>query len=530
MKKIICEMCDSSEFLKQDGMFVCQGCGMKYSVEEAKKMMQEEDDAPNGSRERKGNAQIDNLLKLAQSSYDSQNNEQAENFCNQVIALDAMNYEAWQIKGQAIFFQITNTNDRFQEAWNCLLTAYGCLDDEQKDVEKYVVVNILKVFAENYFDFWLKRFEADRPTDAALNKAKNSYVDAYNKIAAAYEEMGFEDIKEEYLTSFDNAFVGACNAICNSAWETTVGYNYYRDYLGDSKDPFGRSDKRWVINNTDLYRPTKNIWDTFLNEADNLIYLLQFAEDQFNDDTDPDVMEAIYSNIAFFEECIIPSGSWKIEQGYTSNWDQYKTVGWHEEYSLTDEAKSIRNKIAAEYRKKSKDVPKKVKAIQKAKAEKEKQERIDKYWEDHADEKAKLDAEQQELQEKMEELEKQIKEIEKKNAPRIKNLTNERDKKLPCEEDVENQKKVILELEIQRDRCGIFKGKEKKALQSRIDTEEKPKLNELEKRAETEKIKHTAALDTQIKDIKAEDKELRDEYASLKKRSDAIKKELTKER
>ena len=41
MKQLTCEMCGSTELMKQDGVFVCQTCGTKYSVEEAKKMMVE---------------------------------------------------------------------------------------------------------------------------------------------------------------------------------------------------------------------------------------------------------------------------------------------------------------------------------------------------------------------------------------------------------------------------------------------------------------------------------------------------------
>ena len=37
MKQIICEMCGSNDLIKQDGIYVCQMCGAKYSVEEAKK-------------------------------------------------------------------------------------------------------------------------------------------------------------------------------------------------------------------------------------------------------------------------------------------------------------------------------------------------------------------------------------------------------------------------------------------------------------------------------------------------------------
>ena len=39
MKRLTCEMCGSTDLMKDDGVFVCQSCGMKYSVEEAKKIM-----------------------------------------------------------------------------------------------------------------------------------------------------------------------------------------------------------------------------------------------------------------------------------------------------------------------------------------------------------------------------------------------------------------------------------------------------------------------------------------------------------
>lgn len=41
MKQLTCEMCGGTDLIKQDGVFVCQSCGCKYSIEEAKKMMVE---------------------------------------------------------------------------------------------------------------------------------------------------------------------------------------------------------------------------------------------------------------------------------------------------------------------------------------------------------------------------------------------------------------------------------------------------------------------------------------------------------
>jgi hypothetical protein len=42
MKQMVCEMCGGKKLVKQDGVFVCQNCQTKYSVEEAKKMIVEE--------------------------------------------------------------------------------------------------------------------------------------------------------------------------------------------------------------------------------------------------------------------------------------------------------------------------------------------------------------------------------------------------------------------------------------------------------------------------------------------------------
>lgn len=54
MKQLTCEMCGGTELIKLDGAFVCQNCGMKYSVEEAKKMMIE------GKVDVQGTVKVDN--------------------------------------------------------------------------------------------------------------------------------------------------------------------------------------------------------------------------------------------------------------------------------------------------------------------------------------------------------------------------------------------------------------------------------------------------------------------------------------
>ena len=43
MKRVICEVCRGSEILKDNGVFICQSCGCKYSLEEVRKLLAEDD-------------------------------------------------------------------------------------------------------------------------------------------------------------------------------------------------------------------------------------------------------------------------------------------------------------------------------------------------------------------------------------------------------------------------------------------------------------------------------------------------------
>lgn len=514
MKQLTCEMCGSTELIKKDGVFVCQTCGTKYSVEEAKKMMVEVD----GAIVVQNAAQIENLLNLAQSSYDSENFSQAEKFCNQVISMDDKNYKAWKLKGEAINFQINAQNQRILEVYNCIMTSYEVLNEEQKEEKKHEILSSLKICFEGEIVFWLNQFEANRPTDNALARVKKAYEDSYDKIKTSFETMGFSDQdKENYLIKFDNFFILNCNNICTSAWETTVGYNYYRDKmskLSHETDPFDNNDG-WIIRDTDIYRPTDDTWDTFLRETDNLIQLLEFAQEKFNSKTEFELKKALYEDIIYFEEHVIPSGSWHITQGYAYSGAKYEDVGWGKHYKLAETAKNARELIILRYKNRIHDME-----IE-AKEEKRKV-----YWEAHAEEKVKLDKEQEELEKKINELDTQIVAVDKK----IDELSKERDNKLPCEIEVDKQRDLIRDLEAQKDKCGILNRKEKKAIQVRLNSEEYPKLDALLKNADAEKKVHQEKYNAKINTLKGESEKLNDEMSRLVERSDEIFFELNKNR
>jgi TM2 domain-containing membrane protein YozV len=94
MKKLICEMCKSADIVKEDGVFVCQSCGTKYSVEEAKKMMVDgtEDEAMKVKVD--NSAKLDNLYTLARRAKEENNSEKAAQYYEQILQESPHSWEA----------------------------------------------------------------------------------------------------------------------------------------------------------------------------------------------------------------------------------------------------------------------------------------------------------------------------------------------------------------------------------------------------------------------------------------------------
>ncbi|MCR4664587.1 MAG: TFIIB-type zinc finger domain-containing protein [Paludibacteraceae bacterium] len=100
MKRLVCEMCGGSDLVKQDGVFVCQNCGTKYSVEEAKKMMVEGAVTVEGTVAVEGTVKVDkseelqNLYVLARRAKEADNSENACKYYSEIILKDPDNWEA----------------------------------------------------------------------------------------------------------------------------------------------------------------------------------------------------------------------------------------------------------------------------------------------------------------------------------------------------------------------------------------------------------------------------------------------------
>ena len=108
MKQLTCEMCGSTDLMKQDGVFVCQSCGMKYSVEEAKKMIVEGTVEVAGTVKVDSSDDLNNLYQLARRAKDANDFDSAQKYYEQIVIKDPSN---WEASFYSVYFSALDNNE-----------------------------------------------------------------------------------------------------------------------------------------------------------------------------------------------------------------------------------------------------------------------------------------------------------------------------------------------------------------------------------------------------------------------------------
>ena len=137
MKELVCEMCGSNDIVKEDGLFVCQTCNTKYSVEEARKMMFGETVAVEGTVKIDHSSELNNLYELARRAKDTNNGENALKYYDQILIKDPNSWEAqfYVVYYRAMQCKIVEIGNVAVDLTNVLPTVFDLIKNNENEEE-----------------------------------------------------------------------------------------------------------------------------------------------------------------------------------------------------------------------------------------------------------------------------------------------------------------------------------------------------------------------------------------------------------
>lgn len=177
MKQLTCEMCGSTDLIKDGGVFVCQSCGCKYSIEEAKRLMIEGTVDVTGSTVKVDTSgELANLYQIARRAKDDNNSENAAKFYEMVLMKDPTSWEAsfYVVYFKAMGCKIAQIKSAGISVKNCINTVLKLIREnvpsgaEQKaaytEVAKRVLIisdMLFKAGKKHYLDQLQAKYEPE---------------------------------------------------------------------------------------------------------------------------------------------------------------------------------------------------------------------------------------------------------------------------------------------------------------------------------------------------------------------------------
>lgn len=503
MAALVCDLCGGKLIMGAGGIATCESCGMEHSADRMKEKVQE----IKGTVRVDNSHMIENYLEMANNAYDSSNQAEAESYCNKIIEIEPKNYKAWMLKGKAAGWQSTLQNSRVPEAVSAFSKAIeNAPDDEKEDLvedAKSEITNLSRAMLslrEERFAKWPDAEEtAGFVSDlTAILGAVVQFISQAGVVIAVSEIMG------PAATIINQSVV--------KAYQNVILPEYKSDrYPWPDDDDFRKFIER-IGYCTELVEKAINICDDDdeedIQRYENLIFLHKQAIDACSYD----------SQYADLDE------QWKVNM-YRSKPGLYPVPRenrvYYKNLSLNDTAVSTRRNLIRQYENKVKEIKaakeRKIaaeKAEKERKAKEEAKKRFDAYWAEHSDEKAALEAEKKDLTS-------QITTLNASSNDQVAAL-NKEIAAIPGKSEIDNIEERIKQLTEEKSALGIFKGKEKKALQEQIDQAYAEKKN-IQDRMDAAKKE----IEAKIANVKAE---IQKKVTPLQNRVNTISNELTKAR
>ena len=219
MRQLICEMCGGTDLIKQDGVFVCQSCGCKYSVEEARKMMVEGTVDVSGSTVKVDKTDsIASLIKRTYLFLEEGNWEEASAYSDKVLDLDPEYAEAYLTKLMSQYKvnakkELANCKKPFDENTNYKNVIRFAQKDLRDELTGYVSLINARIDSENKAKKLAETKEAEeiktiaKQIVAAFRKERDKNISLEDTLSEKTEKLtslmdllnSFDEQKEELV-------------------------------------------------------------------------------------------------------------------------------------------------------------------------------------------------------------------------------------------------------------------------------------------------------------------------------------------
>ncbi|AZA83149.1 hypothetical protein C1637_19580 [Chryseobacterium lactis] len=94
MKILVCEMCNSTNLVKEQDVITCQSCGATFSTDKVEKTVSDETLEVTGTVKIDVSSELTNLYEIARRAKESNNNENALRYYDMILIKDPNSWEA----------------------------------------------------------------------------------------------------------------------------------------------------------------------------------------------------------------------------------------------------------------------------------------------------------------------------------------------------------------------------------------------------------------------------------------------------
>ncbi|NLC26454.1 MAG: tetratricopeptide repeat protein, partial [Fastidiosipila sp.] len=227
MAALVCDICGGKLTMSTGGIAVCGSCGMEHT----KERMQEKVQEIKGVVQIDNTHMINNYLNIAENAYNSNNSKEAESYCNKVLEIDPVNYQAWFLKGKSAGWQSTINNPRFPEAVSAFSNAIKNAPEDIRDKVVDDAISQIKKLSEALLIVRSQRFVKWPDSDEQVGFVNDLTV-ILDTIFQFYTSIGI-------LIDLDELHAPLAMIISKSvmdAWNNTIVPKFTNDNDGHPDD------------------------------------------------------------------------------------------------------------------------------------------------------------------------------------------------------------------------------------------------------------------------------------------------------